>query len=185
MTHGISGCLRKAWSADSVFTLTEVQITNGELGSLNVHWEVHLTPARQILDIAVSSMFGATRHGTRSLLPNLLFDVCRSATSMYVLRLRRERDVAVEVLVRRDELCLARIPRLEDFGRGRTAEDTGMDQAGEADAGNVAGGAEDTFEVPDGFCAVFSLYQPMVLGEIVVGLTASGTIRRGSLLHSL
>jgi hypothetical protein len=44
-----------------------------------------------------------------------------------VLRLWGKRDVAVEVRVRRDELSFARVPRLEDFGRRRAAQNTGMD----------------------------------------------------------
>lgn len=64
---------------------------------------------------------------------------------MHVLWLGRQRDVAVHVAARRDEFCLALVPRLEDFGGGRAAQDAWVDEAGEAHAGDVAGGAEDAY----------------------------------------
>ena len=50
-----------------------------------------------------------------------------------------------------DELSFALVPLGEDFGAGCAAEDTRVDEAGEADARDVAGGAKDAFEVPNGF----------------------------------
>ena len=52
-----------------------------------------------------------------------------------------------------DELAFALVPGSEDLGAGCTAEDARVDEACETDAGDVATGAEDAFEVPDGFCA--------------------------------
>jgi len=50
-----------------------------------------------------------------------------------------------------DELGFAVVPDLEHFVAGSTTEDAGVDKAGESDPGNVAGGAVDALEVPDGF----------------------------------
>jgi hypothetical protein len=72
---------------------------------------------------------------------------------MCILRVRRLRNDAVEVRVRSNELALALVPCLEDLGGGRAAEDAGVDEACEADAGDVARRTEDAFKVPDGFCA--------------------------------
>ena len=52
-----------------------------------------------------------------------------------------------------DEVRFAAVPFVEDGLGGGAAEDAGVDEAGEADVGDVAGGAEDAFEVPDCFCA--------------------------------
>lgn len=76
---------------------------------------------------------------------------------MYTLRLGRLGDGAVEMRVRGYEFALALVPSVEDFGGGCAAEDAGVDEACEADAGDVAGGAVDTFEVPDGFGSVVLL----------------------------
>jgi len=51
-------------------------------------------------------------------------------------------------------LAFAAVPFCEDFGGGCAAEDTRVDETREADVGDVAGGAEDAFKVPDGFCSV-------------------------------
>lgn len=50
-----------------------------------------------------------------------------------------------------DQFSFPPVPFCEDLGGGGTAEDTGVDQPGEFDAGDVAGGAVDAFEVPDCF----------------------------------
>lgn len=63
---------------------------------------------------------------------------------------KRQGDVSVE-LVGGDELGFALVPGVEDFLGGSTAEDAGVDEAGELDVGDVAGGAVDAFKVPDGF----------------------------------
>ena len=56
-----------------------------------------------------------------------------------------------------DEFAFAFVPLGEDFGRRGAAEDARVDEAGELDAGNVAGGAVDAFEVPYCFSAVQGL----------------------------
>lgn len=72
---------------------------------------------------------------------------------MDVLRLRGLRDDAVE-RCGGDEVGFAGVPGGEDGGGGSAAEDAGVDEPGEADVREVAGGAEDAFEVPDCFGAV-------------------------------
>ena len=72
---------------------------------------------------------------------------------MDILRLRGLRDDALQ-LGGRDELGLAAVPLREDLGAGGATQDARVDEAGEADMREVARGAEDAFEVPDGFRAV-------------------------------
>lgn len=62
--------------------------------------------------------------------------------------------IAVHMCAFGDELVLAAVPFGEDFGGGSTAEDTRVDEAGEADVWDMSRRAEYTFEIPDGFCTV-------------------------------
>jgi hypothetical protein len=143
---------------DLAVALAEMQVAYRKLGTGNVHGQEDLGAAGEVLDIAVSTMLRATRDSSSTFLADLLFKGPGSGAGMYVLRLRRLSDSAVEVRVGRDEFAFALVPQFEDFLRGGAAEDAGVNEACETDAGNVAGAAEDAFKVPDGFCTV--LYQP-------------------------
>ena len=72
---------------------------------------------------------------------------------MHILRLGWLRNNALEGR-RGDEFAFAFVPVGENFGGRGAAEDARVDEAGEFDAGDVAGGAVDAFEVPDCFGAV-------------------------------
>ena len=69
---------------------------------------------------------------------------------MDVLWLRGLRDNAFESRGT-DQFALTSIPFCQNFGRGCAAKYARMDQTWEANMGDVAGGAEDALEVPDGF----------------------------------
>ena len=99
-------------------------------------------------------MLRSSRDSPRALVANLLLDVFGCAARVRILCVRRLCDIAAQVLVRFDELAFASVPGVEDFGGGSAPEDARVDEAGEADAGDVAGGAVNAFEVPDGFCSV-------------------------------
>lgn len=71
---------------------------------------------------------------------------------MDILRLRRLGDDALE-FGGADEFGLATVPFGQDFGAGGAAEDSWMDEAGEANTGYVPTGTEDTLKVPDSFGA--------------------------------
>lgn len=74
---------------------------------------------------------------------------------VHILGLRGLGDNAVvRVRARLDQLAFALVPEREDLCRGRTPEDPWVDEPSEPDAGDVARGAKDAFEVPDGFGAV-------------------------------
>lgn len=64
----------------------------------------------------------------------------------------RQSDLAVE-RVRRNQLALAFVPGLEDFGGRRTAENAGVDEPGELDVWDMSAGAVDAFKIPDCFGA--------------------------------
>lgn len=71
---------------------------------------------------------------------------------MDVLRLRWLGDDALE-FGGADQFGLAAVPFGQDFGARGAAEDSWMDEAGEANTGYVPAGTEDTLEVPDSFGA--------------------------------
>lgn len=91
-----------------------------------------------------------------SLLAHLLFDLITRATGMNVLWLRRLCNDAID-LVGTDQFAFPSVPLGENLGRRRASENTGMDQAWEADAGDVARGAEYAFEIPNRFRAVVEI----------------------------
>lgn len=128
-----------------------MQIPHTKLRPLDMHRQENLRSPTQILDVAISPVLRAPRDRPRALFPNLVFQLPTRGPRVYVLCVRRLGDRAVEVRVCRDELAFALVPCLEDGGGGRAPEDAGVDEACEADAGDVARGAEDAFEVPNSF----------------------------------
>lgn len=163
----------RAAEADFAISLTKMKVSDAELCAGNVHGQKDFRAARQVLDIAVPAVFRTPRYRSRALFPNFLFQVSCRGARVHVLWLRGLCDRAVEVRVCGYELCFARVPGREDGGGGRAAEDARMDEAGEADTWDVAGGTEYAFEVPDGFGAgegVSYVLSFLRLGE--VGRTA-------------
>ena len=127
-----------------------MQVPNAELRPLHVHRQVHLTTPRQVLDIAVSSMLWSAGNRSCALFTDLLLDVLAAGTDVNGLRVRRQRYDALEMRVCRDELSLTLVPCRQYLRRRCTAQNAGMDEACETNARDVAGRAEDAFEVPDG-----------------------------------
>lgn len=148
-----AGHLDGAAEGNLPVALREVQVADAELGARDVDREVDLGAAREVLDVAVPTVFRPPGDRPRALLADFLEHVRGGrGAGVDVLGLGRLGDDAVEG-VGGDELAFALVPEGEDVGRGGAAEDAGVDEAGEADVGDVPGGAEDAFEVPDGFCA--------------------------------
>lgn len=58
---------------------------------------------------------------------------------------------------RLDQLGLAAVPFFKNLCRRSTAQDAGVDQSGELDAGNVPGCAVNALKVPNGLCPVKAL----------------------------
>lgn len=148
-----AGHLDGAAEGDLAVALGEVQVADAELGALDVHGQVDLAAAAQVLDVAVAAVLGPAGDGASALAPDLVLDVARRAPGVDVLRLRRLGDDGVE-LVLADQLGFALVPGREHFGRRCAAHDTRVNEAWEAHVRDVAGGAEDAFEVPDGLGGV-------------------------------
>jgi hypothetical protein len=130
----------------------EMQVTNRELRSVNMHRQIHLATPAEVLDIAVSTVLRTARDSPRTLAADLGLGLLIRTTGVNIDRLRWVGDFAVQ-LVRFDQIALTLVPRRQDLGGGCTAQDTGVDEAGELDVGDVAGGAEDALEIPDSFCS--------------------------------
>lgn len=97
-----------------------MQISNAEFCSLDVYWQIHLAAAAQILNVAVSTVFGAPGNRSCAFLANSLFDVISAVAGMYALRIRWKGNDATRMLIGADEFSLSRIPDFEDLGRGCT-----------------------------------------------------------------
>jgi hypothetical protein len=115
--------------------------------------EVDLAPPGEILDIAITAVFRAAGDGTSALPSDLVLEGALGAAGVNVDGLGRLGDNAVHSATGGDKLAFAPVPFGEDFGRGCAAQDARVDQAGEADVRDVPRGAEDSFKVPDCFCA--------------------------------
>lgn len=145
-----AGHLDGAAKGDFAVALREVEVADAELGAGDVDGEEDSAATAQVLDVAVAAVLRAAGDGPRALFADLLLQLAGGGAGMDVLRLRRLGDDALE-LGRADELGFATVPLGQDFGGGRTAEDAWMDETGKSQVREVAGGAEDAFEVPDRF----------------------------------
>lgn len=151
--------LNRATERNLAVTLREMQITDTELRALDVDGKEHLTATGKVLDIAVPAMFGSTRDRSRAFLADFFLDIARCAACVDVLRLWGLRYDTVK-LVRCDEFAFSAVPLGENFGGWCAPEDTRVDQACETNAGDVARGAEDAFEVPYSLRAARRACQP-------------------------
>jgi hypothetical protein len=113
--------LNRAAEGDLAVALAEMQVPYAELGTGDVDREEDFGTAREVLDVAVSAVFGAAGDCSRAFFANLGFQVAGSGASVDILWLRWLGDGAVEMGVRGDEFAFALVPCVEDFLRGGTA----------------------------------------------------------------
>jgi hypothetical protein len=72
---------------------------------------------------------------------------------VYILRIWRLGDSAVQMRMCRNEFAFTLIPGVQDVCGGRAAQDAWVYETRESNAGDVTTAAEYAFKVPDGFCA--------------------------------
>lgn len=126
-------------------------------------------------------MFGPAGDGAGAFFSNFLFDGGVAGSDVDGLRLGWFGNVPVEVGVGGDELGFAGVPSFEDGGGRCAAQDARVNEAGEADAGDVAGGAVYAFEVPNCLCSGEELVWRGEKGkETRARRTVWGRSRRGS-----
>ena len=138
-----------AAEGDLAVTLAEMEVADTEFRTGNVHRQEGPRTAGQVLDVAVAAVLGPAWDCTSAFFSYLLFYVRGGRASMHVLWLRGLRDDAFQVRSAY-QFGFALVPSGEDFGAGRATEDAGVDETGEADVGNMAGGAEYAFEILKG-----------------------------------
>jgi hypothetical protein len=99
----------------------------------------NLTSSAQILDITIATVFWSSRYGSRALRPDLCLDVIAAFSNMHVdwLWWIGDHTIGHGMLASRYQFRFTVIPRLENL-RGRcTAENSRMDEAGEANVWNA------------------------------------------------
>ena len=158
-----AGDLDGSAEGDLAVALGEVQVAHAELGALDVHGQVHFAAARQVLDVAVAAVFGTAGDGARALFANLGLCLLVRGAGVHALWFGGLGDDAFESRGG-DKFGFAPVPFCEDLRGWRAAEDAWVDETSELDAGDVAGGAKDAFEVPDCLCG---------LGVVLVKETAA------------
>lgn len=129
-----------------------MEIANAELGPGDMDREEDFAPAAQVLDIAIATMLWAAGYSPRALFAHFLFKLAGCGASVDVLGLRWLRDDTLEV-GGADEVGFAAVPLSEDLSGRSTAEDARVDETGESEMRDMAGGAEDAFKVPNCFSA--------------------------------
>ena len=130
-----------------------MEIANAELGPGDVDWEEGFAAAAQVFDVAVAAVLWPAGYSPRSFFSYFFFQLGGCGASVDVLRLRWLGDDAFEFGCA-DEVGFATVPFGQDLCGGSTAEDARMDETGESQMRDMAGGAEDAFEVPYCFSAV-------------------------------
>ena len=113
--------LNRSTERNLAIALREMQVPNRELGPLDMHRQVNLAAARQVLDIAVAAVFRATGDSSSTLFADFVLNVVARGSGVHVLGLGRVRDVAVHVRAGFDQAAFALVPGCEDFGGGGAA----------------------------------------------------------------
>lgn len=152
LQRGDAGHLDSAAKGDLAVALGEVEVADAELGARDVDGEEDFAAPAQIFDVAVAAVLRAAGDGPRALFANFVFQLAGCGARVDVLWLGGLGDDALEFGCA-DEMGFAAVPLGEDFGGGSTAEDAWMYETGEPQMRDMAGGAEDAFEVPDCFSA--------------------------------
>ena len=97
-----------------------MEITNAEFCAGNVHGKEDLAAAGEILDVAVSAVFGAAGDRARAFLADFFFQIAGCGAGVDVLGLRWLGDDALE-FCGGDELGFALVPVGEDVSARSTA----------------------------------------------------------------
>ncbi|KAH3678627.1 hypothetical protein OGATHE_000177 [Ogataea polymorpha] len=162
------GHLNCSAKRDLAISLGKMQVPDTQLGSVHVDRQVHLGPARQVLDVAVATVFRTARYGSSSLCQfGLQFQA--ASTRVGVLFRWQVGHHEVCVWVRLHELCLSSGPLCQDFVAGSGSNNSWMDKASKTDARDVSGGAVDALEVEHGLGSLWIVFvqkpTPVLLGE--------------------
>ncbi len=143
-----AGHLDGAAEGNFAVALAEMQIAHREACTRNIDREVDFRTARQILDVAVAAVL-ARRNGTRAFSSRFRLGVTFKAAHMRGRTERRVGQTRHAGRVGRDQRGLALVPHRQHLRIGQTADQAGMNQAREVDAGDVPRRGVHALEVPD------------------------------------
>lgn len=130
-------------------TLREMEISNREPGARDVDGKISLRATGEIFDVAVSAVFRTARDCAGPFTADFRFNVGGGGTGVDIRRLGRVRDGFASV--GGNQLRFTAVPFSKDFRGGCGSHDAGVNETGEADARDVAGGTENAFEIPNRF----------------------------------
>lgn len=130
-----------------------MQVSNGKFRPLDMNGQIDFTATREVLDVAVPAVLRTTGDRPGSFLADTLFGGFVRGSGVDVGWLGWLSDDSRQGR-RRDEFSFALVPFGEDLRGRRTTQNARVDEAGETDARDVAGRAEYTFEIPNGFGTV-------------------------------
>jgi hypothetical protein len=151
-----------------------VEVSDGELGAWDVHGEIHLGATGEVLDVAVSAVFGATlgelsgfdywtgsletyRDRASSFSGDFTLGSLVRTTCVCIQRLRRLRDDSISHCVGCDQFAFTLVPFSEYFSRGSTPQDAGVNETRETNVRDVTRGAKDALKVPNCLCSVVTI----------------------------
>jgi hypothetical protein len=135
-------------------SLGEVKVTQGQVGSFNVDWEVATRAAAEVLDVDVSSVLTA-RNGSSSLFVDLLPNVVGEVLShIGALGLRRKGHIGDSTRVGSNQTTLALVPSVEEFLAWCSSDEPGMRNSSEPHPRDVATGRVHAFKVPNGLAGL-------------------------------
>lgn len=130
-------------------TLGEVQVTDSEIGPVDVDGEVAAGSAAEVLDVDITTVL-ASGNRASALGIDLLADLVGEVLAdIRALGGGRKSDLRAAALVGRNELALALVPLVQQLLRGHGTDQSGVWDAGEADARDVTRRGVDALKVPD------------------------------------
>ena len=117
--------------------LREVEIADAEFGSRDVDGEVGFAASAEVLDVAVASVLGSAWHCPGAFSSDFGLDPVCCAACMHTLRLGGEGHGTFKGR-RADQFCLSAVPLVKHLLGWRATKDARMNEAGKANARNVA-----------------------------------------------
>jgi hypothetical protein len=100
----------RGWMGENLSLTRKVKVPNAELRAGDMNGEVNLAATGEILDIAITAVFGAAGDGAGALAADLVLEGPIRAAGVHVEGLGRLRHHAVPLAVGRDELAFAPVP---------------------------------------------------------------------------
>jgi hypothetical protein len=142
---------------DLIITLAEMQIAHGKTCAWDVDREKHPSATRQVLDVGRCRHARAAERCVRRLRRRQLSHHPSSGPCALLVRMERWLMVAHgsdwwrSSRIGGDQAGFAAVPGVQQLRVGQAADQTRMDQAGKADARDVARTGEHAVEIPDRF----------------------------------